>query len=79
VIPLASKSDKIQKEALQLPIHERANLVVNLIRSLDEEEDPEAETKWMEEVERRFREYESGRVHGIPADEVFRRIRSKLE
>jgi putative addiction module component (TIGR02574 family) len=75
---LASKSKEIEKEALRLPIHERASLVVNLIRSLDEEEDPEAEEKWMEEVERRFREYKEGKVQGIPADEVFRRIRSKL-
>ncbi len=75
---LASKSAEIEEEALQLPIHERASLAVSLIRSLDEEEDTEAEAKWMEEVERRFREYEAGKVHGIPADEVFRRMRSKL-
>ncbi|MEX2683167.1 MAG: addiction module protein [Candidatus Sigynarchaeota archaeon] len=75
---LASKSEEIKKKALQLPVQERASLVVSLIRSLDDEEDPEAESKWMKEVERRNREYEEGKVRGIPADEVFKRIRSKL-
>ncbi|MBN2153784.1 MAG: addiction module protein [Candidatus Lokiarchaeota archaeon] len=75
---MASKSEEIKKEALQLPVHERASLAVSLIRSLDEEGDPDTEAKWMEEAERRYREYQEGKARGIPADEVFQRIKSKL-
>ena len=44
-----------------------------LILSLDEPSESEVERLWLEEAERRLKEFRSGKVRGIPADEVFRR------
>lgn len=74
-----SRVKKIEEEVLQLPAHERALLAERLIYSLDEEEDPEAERLWIEEVERRYQSYKEGRVKGIPAEQVFEEVRSKFE
>jgi putative addiction module component (TIGR02574 family) len=70
---------KIEEEALRLPSYERALLAENLIRSLDEEEDSEAERLWIEEAERRYKEYKEGRVKAKPAESVFKEVSSKLK
>ncbi len=33
---------------------------------------------WIEEAERRYREYKEGHVEGIPAEQVFEDIRQEL-
>jgi len=65
---MALKLKEIEKTALRLSSHERAQLAEHLIHSLDEEEDPEAEKLWIEEAERRYREYKEGKVKGKPAE-----------
>ncbi len=75
-MPLSIK--EIEGEALQLSPHERAKLAEHLIHSLDAEEDPDAERLWIEEAERRYREYKEGRVKAKPAETVFKEARSKL-
>lgn len=76
---MASKLKKIKENALQLLPHDRAQLAEHLIHSLDEAEDPEAERLWIEEAERRYREYKEGKIKGIPAEQVFKEARSKLK
>lgn len=39
---------------------------------------PDAESLWIQEAERRLEELESGRVTGIPANQVFEKARSTL-
>lgn len=73
------KVKELEEEALQLPSHDRAQLAEYLIKSLDEEADPEAEKLWLEEAERRYQEYKQGKVKTKPADLVFKEARSKLE
>lgn len=73
------KVKEIEKEAILLPSHERAQLAEYLIKSLDEEEDPEAEKLWVEEAERRYQEYKEGKIKAKPAELVFKEARSKLE
>lgn len=63
-MPLSVK--EIEGEALQLSPHERAKLAEHLIHSLDAEEDPDVERLWIEEAERRYREYKEGRVKAKP-------------
>lgn len=73
--------DRLEAEALELPLHERARLAHSLIASLDAEpeEDPaEVELAWAEEIERRLAEYRSGAVRPIPASEVFAEARARL-
>jgi hypothetical protein len=48
---------------------------MNNFRSLDAEEDPNAERLWIEEAERRYREYKEGRVKAKPAEAVFKEAR----
>ena len=70
---------EIESEALQLPPRERARLAQRLLASLDtESHDRDAEQIWLQEAERRLDELESGKVIGIPAEQVFRRARSTL-
>lgn len=76
---MASKLKEIKENALRLSPHDRAQLAEHLIHSLDEVEDPEAERLWVEEAERRYREYKEGKVKGIPAESVFKEARSKLK
>jgi putative addiction module component (TIGR02574 family) len=76
---MLSKIKEIKEEALRLPSHERAQLAEHLISSLDEEEDQEAEKLWIEEAEKRYREYKEGKVKAKSSDIVFREARSKLE
>ena len=75
---MSSKIEKIEKEVLRLPSHERALIAERLISSLDEEEDPEAERLWIEEAERRYKEYKEGKVKAKSAETVFKETRSKI-
>jgi len=70
---MGAKLDEIITAALQLSIEERAQLAGRLLLSLDEPSESELEQLWLEEAERRLKEFREGRVRGIPADEVFRR------
>ena len=67
------KFDDISTAALQLSLEERAQLAGSLLLSLDETSESEVERLWLEEAERRLKEFREGGVRGIPADEVFRR------
>ena len=69
-----TKFDEISSVALQLSIEERAQLAGRLLLSLDEPSDSEVERLWLEEAERRLKDFRQGRVSGIPADDVFRRV-----
>ncbi len=75
---ISTRMKKIEEEILNLPPQERALLAEHLLNSLDEDEDPEAEKLWIAEAERRYQAFKQGKVKGIPADKVFREVRSKF-
>ena len=54
-----------------LPREEREHLVEQLLESLNEPAVQELDAAWNTELERRFAEYDSGKVQAIDADEVF--------
>ena len=68
---------EIIHEAEALPVEERALVVDSLLRTLNRP-DPTIENKWIEVAKRRMEELRSGRVQGIPAEEVFTRIRKRF-
>jgi putative addiction module component (TIGR02574 family) len=70
---MAQKIDEVTMAALDLSIEERALLAGKLLLSLDEPSESEVENMWLEEAERRLKEFHEGRVCGTPADDVFRR------
>ncbi len=76
--------DEIRQEALRLGVKDRADLVKDLLDSLDDFEDPdgltavEIEQLWVEEALRRAAQLESGEAKSIPAEEVLARVRARL-
>jgi putative addiction module component (TIGR02574 family) len=65
--------ERLKTEAVALSPEERAELAHFLLLSLDQEEDPDAEATWDEELRRRAAEIQSGTVTGKSAAEIFRR------
>ena len=74
--------EKIESEALDLPVSERARLAQLLIASLDEEpfEDAaEVQKAWDEEIFRRLTEIRAGKAKLIPAEEVLDELRRRQD
>ncbi len=65
-------------EMLALPQADRAFLAHQLIASLDDTVDPDAEAQWNDVIDRRSREIEEGKVSCRPIEEVVQEIREKL-
>ena len=65
-------------EVLALPERDRAFLARQLIASLDDTVDIEAETPWQEVIHRRAREIEEGKVSCRPVEQVVQGVRAKL-
>ena len=65
-------------EMLALPEQDRAYLARQLISSLDETVDADAETQWQQVIDRRSREIEEGQVKCRSVEETVRDIRAKL-
>lgn len=76
---MALRLDEIEAEALNLPENDRAQLFSRLLLSFEAVSQNEATASvWAEEAERRDRAMESGEEPGIPAEEVFKRLRASL-
>jgi len=75
---MASLARELESKALKLSRRERARLAQQLISSLDQKIDADAEKLWLEEAERRLAELKSGKVAGIPAEKVIKKARSTL-
>jgi putative addiction module component (TIGR02574 family) len=65
-------------EVLALPEKDRAFLARELIASLDDTVDADAETQWREVIDRRSREIEQSKVTCRPVEQVVKGIRRKL-
>jgi putative addiction module component (TIGR02574 family) len=69
------KFSEILEEARQLPYGERVELIEQLIADSAKDIDPEIEKAWGDEALRRLEEMESGKVKGIPGEQVAAEIR----
>jgi putative addiction module component (TIGR02574 family) len=69
---------ELLKKALALPPEARAALAGSLLESLDETVDASAEEEWNEEIVRRIRELDSGKVKPIPWAEARRQVSAIL-
>ena len=65
-------------EVLALPEQDRAFLARELIASLDNAVDADAEAEWNEVIDRRSRQIEEGKVSCRPVEQVVQEIRNKL-
>lgn len=79
---MSNQARDILKEALRLPIDDRADVAAELLRSLDGAESTlsqdEIQRRWAEEVTRRANRALRGESVGRDADEVLASIESKL-
>ena len=69
----------IQDDISRLSAAEKEEVLRTLLEELDGPPDPEVEPAWLEEVERRAGEIESGQVQCVPAEEVFRQLDASLK
>jgi len=76
---MSSSTTDLYRKALALDESERAELAGALIDSLDLEIDSGVEAAWLEEIERRIKELDSGEVEGIPWEEVRARIIRRID
>ncbi len=63
--------DQLKTTLSNLPVGERAELAQYLLRSLDDEEN---KAEWLGVAEQRMTEVHAGKVVGIPADEVLKKV-----
>lgn len=75
---MAMNLEELATEVMKLALKDRAQLASRLLLSLEEPSESEIERLWLEEAERRLREFREGRVQGIPGDQVFRRAIGEL-
>jgi len=78
---MTSRAQELLREALTLPIAERADVAAELLASLDaaETDSPaEIEAAWASEIERRARRVIAGESAGIPWSDVRRRAEAEL-
>lgn len=69
----------IEKEALGLPLQERAKLAQRLLESLDEVAESEAEQLWLDVAARRAEEIDRGAVKMVSAEELESRVQTLLK
>src|SRR5208282_3959325 len=77
VFPVPITLDQIVEETRHWPPEQVGELVGRLTEDLHAS-DPDTETAWKTEIDRRIEEIQSGRVQAIPAEEVSARIRKIL-
>lgn len=65
---------ELKDAASALPVAERAELAQFLLRSLDEQDEQEVRADWLALAEQRMAEVRSGKVVGIPAEEVLKNL-----
>ncbi len=75
---MSPELQECEARIMKLPLTDRAKLTANLIASLDTLDDSENERLWLDEAERRYKEYKAGRISARPAADVMRDARAKI-
>jgi len=78
---MSSRAHDLLREALTLPLDERADVAAELLASLDDaaaERPADVEAAWAAEIERRARRALADESAGAPWDDVRRRAEAEL-
>jgi putative addiction module component (TIGR02574 family) len=77
---MTQRAQELLREALALPVDERADVAAQLLASLDNGEvaTEDIEAAWGVEIERRARRVLAGQSEGIPAEDVRKRAEAEL-
>ncbi len=67
--------DAISEQVFVLPAEQRMRLALALMESVETDQPVNAGEEWTAEISRRIADYDSGQVKGVPAAEVFRKLR----
>jgi putative addiction module component (TIGR02574 family) len=76
---MSTNLDQLTADAMKLPLRDRVQLAQRLVSTLDDEVETNVEALWFAEAERRLEALRSGKVEGIPAEDVFRNARQALK
>jgi putative addiction module component (TIGR02574 family) len=68
--------DAISSQLFVLPAEQRMRLALALMESVETDIPVTANEAWSAEISRRIEDYDSGRVKGVPAADVFRKLRA---
>jgi putative addiction module component (TIGR02574 family) len=71
------KTNELISEAISLPVEVRTLLVNKLLESLNPTKN-EIDELWAKEAEKRVEDIKTGKVKTIPGEEVFKKIREKI-
>ena len=77
--PSSMSADELRREALALPVDERAALAKDLLLSLDEGAEPGAEDAWGEELGRRAQAVADGTATLVDWADAEKRISARLK
>jgi putative addiction module component (TIGR02574 family) len=75
---MTKAAQAVLADALRLDADARAELVAELLASLDGPSDADAESAWDAEIERRIQAIESGEIRLEPWESVKRRIEKQI-
>ena len=70
-------TDELVDEAMSLPVELRVQLIDKLLKSLNPAQ-AEIDELWAVEAEKRVADIEAGKVRPVPGEEVFDKIRKRL-
>jgi putative addiction module component (TIGR02574 family) len=70
-----SSFDAVSSQVFLLPEDQRMRLALALMESVEGGDPVSAEAAWTAEISRRIKDFDSGHVKGVPAAEVFRKLR----
>ncbi len=73
---LAQFYQRVEDDALHLPLEDRSKLASRLLESLDDDE--ELSPEWKTEIQRRVQSIENGTAKLISHEEVQKRVRASL-
>jgi Putative addiction module component len=78
---IAMTLETIEAEVLLLPKQSQATLLARMLERLGQnnEIDPEVSSIWVGEAEMRDRSIDNDETTGIPAEQVFQRVRTSLQ
>ena len=76
---MSTQLEKCQQQAKHLPLQERAQLIKSLIAGLDDLDERNLESLWLQEASRRLQAYKAGNIESKPSDDVFFNARTKLK
>lgn len=77
MVPATIPYEKVEADALHLPLEDRSRLASRLLESLDDD-DREVSLEWREEIRRRVKEMKKGTATMVPHDEVMANVRAGL-